>query len=380
MTSFVTPALEPVAEALLELGAADPTYSAQLAVYHQGGPVLDITVGSGLAPASLLPVFSSSKGVTGVVVALLVERGQLDLDARVAAYWPEFARGGKGAVTVRQVLSHQAGVPGVDGGFSFEELLAHTPLAERLAEQRPFWQPGRAFRYHPLVLGTIADELVRRVDGRSVADVLAEDVTRPREIDVWMGTPAAQDHRVREVLFPSVEEYIELLAVSPIPPVSDQMETVSVPPGGALALLPRVNAEDFRRVGPPAAGVLATARGLAQLYAALRYDVGGPRLLSDDTIAQVSQTQAYGQELGTGFDGHFGVMFQLPFAPRWPFGSFRAFGHDGAGGSLAFCDPTYDLAFGYIVQKMPLEAGMDARAVQLTQLVRACLTAAPTLP
>ena len=103
-----------------------------------------------MAPDSLLPVYSSSKGATAVVVALLVQRGQLDLDATVASYWPEFAQGGKGSVTVRQLLSHQAGLVGVDGGFTWDELLAHTPLAERLAAQRPFWQPGQAFLYHAL--------------------------------------------------------------------------------------------------------------------------------------------------------------------------------------------------------------------------------------
>ena len=128
---------------------------------------------------SLLPVYSSSKGATAAVVALLVQRGQLDLDATVSSYWPEFAQGGKGAVTVRQLLSHQAGLPGVDGGFTWEELLAHAPLAERLAAQRPFWQPGQAFLYHGLTIGTLADELVRRIDGRTVADALREDVTGP---------------------------------------------------------------------------------------------------------------------------------------------------------------------------------------------------------
>lgn len=373
MTAFVARALEPVGAAFAALGASDPSYSAQLVVYHRGERVIDLVAGTGLAADSLLPVFSSSKGATGVVVGLLLQRGQLDLDARVSSYWSEFGQKGKAAITVRQALSHQAGLPGVDGGFSFEELLAHDPLATRIAAQRPFWQPGRAFAYHSLTIGTIADELVRRVDGRSVAQVLEQDVTRPRGIDVWMGTPASEDPRVAEVLLPSVEEYADPTATLPTPPVTDRIESVSMPPGGALALLPMVNGQAFRRVGPPAGGALATAGGLAKLYAALRHDVDGPRLLSDDTVAQMSQTQVFGAELGTGFDAHFGVIFQLPFAPRWPFGSFRAFGHDGAGGSMAFCDPTYDVAFGYVVQRIPAVVGMDPRAVELSRLVRQCL-------
>ncbi len=98
-------------------------------------------------------------------------------------------------------------------------------------------------------------------------------------------------------------------------------------------------------------------------------------MLDDETIAQMSQIQAAGVELGTGLEARFGVIFQVPCTPRWPFGSVRAFGHDGAGGSLAFCDPTHDVAFGYTVQRLPLPGGMDTRAVELAAAVRRCLGA-----
>ncbi len=354
---------------------ADPTYSAQLCVHVGPERVLDLTGGVGMDPDSLLPVYSSSKGATAIVIALLVQRGQLDLDAKVASYWPEFAQCGKDAVTVRQMLSHQAGLPGVDGGFTWDELLGHTPLAERLAAQRPFWQPGQAFLYHAVTIGTLADELVRRIDGRTVADALREEVTAPRGIDVWMGTPASEDHRVVEAQPPSVEELMAFLAESPgALGGGDDITAQSLPPGNPMEMLSRVNDVHLRRVGPPAAGVLASARGLGALYASVRHEIGGqPRVLTDDTIAQMSQIQVSGIELGTGLEARFGVIFQVPCAPRWPFGSMRAFGHDGAGGSLAFCDPMYDVAFGYTVQRLPLPGGMDARAVELSRIVRQCL-------
>ena len=278
-------------------------------------------------------------------------------------------------MTVRQLLSHQAGLPGVDGGFTWEELLAHTPLAERLAAQRPFWQPGQAFLYHGLTIGTLADELVRRIDGRTVATALREDVTGPRGIDVWMGTPASEDHRVVEALPPTADEAAAYLATLDEPPgPTDVVTRHSSPPGPVSDLFRRVNDEACRRVGPPAAGVLATARGLAALYASLRHEVGGqPRLLTDDTIGQMSQIQVAGRELGTDLLARFGVIFQAPCSPRWPFGSVRAFGHDGAGGSLAFCDPEHDVAFGYTVQRLPMPGGMDVRAVELARLVRRSL-------
>ena len=252
---------ELVHDAFQRFCAADPTYSAQLAVHIGAERFVDLTGGPGMQPDSLLPVYSSSKGATAVVVGLLVQRGQLDLDATVASYWPEFAQAGKGSVTVRQMLSHQAGLVGVDGGFTWEELLAHAPLAERLAAQRPFWQPGRAFLYHGLTIGTLADELVRRIDGRTVAEALRADVTGPRGIDVWMGTPASEDHRVVEAQAPTGEELMAFIAQSPGGlDLGDDLGSLSVPRGNPLELLRRVNDETLRRVGPPAAGVLASAR------------------------------------------------------------------------------------------------------------------------
>ena len=126
--------------------------------------------------------------------------------------------------------------------------------------------------------------------------------------------------------------------------------------------------------GTPAAGMLASGRGLAALYASLRHEVADePRVLTDDTIAQMSQIQAAGVELGSGLPARFGIIFQVPCPPRWAFGSVRAFGHDGAGGSLAFCDPTFDLSFGYTVQRLPLPGGLDPRAVEFSRVVRHCL-------
>ena len=369
MTSF-----DPVLEAFREFCDADPTYSAQLSVHVAGEQVLDAS--HGMAPDALLPVYSSSKGATAVAVALLVQRGQLDLDATVASYWPEFAQGGKGGIPVRQLLSHQAGLPGVDGGFTYEELLDQDALAARLAAQRPLWQPGQAFLYHAVTIGTLADELVRRIDGRSVSQVLREDVTGPRGIDVWMGTPESEDGRVVDAQAPTGEELMTFLAEFPDAfSLEDGLTMVSLPGSDPLQMLARVNQVEFRRFGQPASGMLASARGLAALYASLRHEVAGePPVLTEDTIAQMSQIQVAGTELGSGQPARFGVMFMVPCPPRWPFGSPRAFGHDGAGGSLAFCDPTFDMGFGYTVQRLPLPGGMDARAVELARVVRRCLS------
>ncbi len=305
---------------------ADPTYFAQMAVYVGEERVVDVA--QGLSVDALIPVYSSSKGASAVVVALLVQRGQLDLDEMVATYWPEFAQGGKGAVTVRQLLSHQAGLLGVDGGFTWEELIAHSALAERLAAQRPFWQPGSGFMYRAVTIGTLADELVRRIDGRTLAQVLREDVTAPRQIDVWMGTPESEDWRVKDALPPTAEELTTYLVESPDALSSgDGPAALSLPSTGAMDMLRTVNEVAMRRAGPPAAGALASGRGLAALYASLRDEVNDcPRVLTDDTIRPMSQIQVTGPEMGTGLPVRFGVLFQVPCPPRWPFGTPSAFG------------------------------------------------------
>lgn len=367
--TLTAPQLDPVRDAFLAIGDSDPTYSAQLAIYYRGSPILDLTVGTGLTEDALLPVFSSSKGAIGLVIALLVERRALDLDATVASYWPEFGRADKDRVTVRQLLSHQGGLVGVDGGYTDAELLAHEPLAERLASQRPLWHPGRAFSYHALTIGTLADELVRRIDGRPLGTVFADDIAGPRDIDVHLGAGPDLDPRVADVALPTDAELTEWAERLPVPE-PDGLSAMASPRSDKLLYL-RVNDEDFRRVGPPAAGGLATARGLARMYACLHHDLGGDgRLLSPDTIDQVSQVQVAGTDLGSGLEARFGIVFQTPNPPRLPFGSARAFGHDGAGGSLAFCDPLYDLSFGYLTQRIPLPGGADARAIGLTRILR----------
>ena len=217
-----------------------------------------------------------------MVISLLLEREQLDLDADGRVVLARVRGKGKGAVTVRQLLSHQAGLNGVDGGFTTEELLAHEPLAERLAAQRPLWHPGAGVEYHAVTLGTLADELVRRIDGRTLADVLSQDVTTPRGIDIWMGTPESQDHRVLEALPPTSEEFAAFLANPPagvdLVGGSGRLAGLSLPAGGIFDLFTRVNSIEFRRVSPPAAGMTATARGLAALYVCLRHEIGGQAL------------------------------------------------------------------------------------------------------
>ena len=364
----VAPGYEPVRDALLAYTELDPTYSAQLAVHRGSDRVVDLTVGDALAPDSLMPVFSCSKGASAIVVAHLIDRGLLDLDERVAAYWPEFAANGKAAITVKALLSHQAGLSGVDGGYTYAELFAHSALAERLAAQFPLWQPGAAHSYHALTIGVLADELVRRVSGETLPAMFTKLVTDARGVDFHLGTPAELDHRFVPIDLPTPEE---MAAWTPPAGLFEPggYSNASAP-SDPIPLYMRCNDEDFRRAAVPAAGGTASARGLAAMYAGVANPLAGhDRLVGASALTKASQLQVDGNDLSHGIHFRYATMWQKP-TPRHNWGSFRSFGHDGAGGALGYHDPAINISFGYTVKRLPLPGGVDARALALSKVVR----------
>jgi CubicO group peptidase (beta-lactamase class C family) len=368
------PGFEPVAAEFGRLLAADADAAGQFCAYSGGQLVADLWGGDGIAPDDLQGVFSSTKGVAAICVALLVQAGSLDLDARVSRYWPEFAGGGKGEVTVRVALSHQAGLPGVEPQLTLDEVMDHDLVAARLAAQVPHWRPGAAHGYHGLTIGTIMDELVRRVTGTRVADFFRTRVGEPRGIDFYIRTPDDVDDRVR----PLLRQHLPAPGPGPVP--------AGPPPAGpdslsGLAfntdaprprdLMPNIRA--FRASGQAAAAGTGSARGLARLYAMCTDVVDGfPRLLTDDTIARVTQIQADGQDLVLRFPTRFAIVFQKASDGN-PFGSHQAFGHDGAGGSMAAADPWHGIAYAWIPRRMSYPGGADARGLRLAEVLRDCL-------
>jgi CubicO group peptidase (beta-lactamase class C family) len=174
--------------------------------------VVDLTGGPDLAEDSVTGVFSVSKGISALVIATLVRDGQLVLDERVAHYWPEFGACGKDTITVRQLLSHQAGLVGVPGGLAFEELRDSSIAAARLAAACPDWRPGSDFGYHGITIGVFMEELTRRITGRTLQETYESEIRTPHDIDFYLGLPAAAEPRFREVLpmAPNSEQQAEL--------------------------------------------------------------------------------------------------------------------------------------------------------------------------
>jgi CubicO group peptidase (beta-lactamase class C family) len=371
---------EPVAEEFRRLLAVERDARGQFCGYLRGQRVVDLWAGEDVAADDLQGVYSSTKGVAGVCVALLVQRGALDLDAPVSRYWPEFAGGGKGEVTVRLALSHQAGLPGFEPQLTLEEVIDHDTVAARLAAQVPHWRPGKGHGYHGLTIGAIMDELVRRTAGVPVAEFFRKEIGDPRGIDFYIRTPADVDHRVR-MLAPAspTPEQEQAQRGGPPPALPDSLTGMTfnvAVPARTDELLPNLRA--VRDSGQAAVAGVGSARGLARLYAMCIGEVDGfPPLLTGDTVAQVGQIQTAGEDLVLRFPTRYGIVFQKA-DDLHQYGSHQAFGHDGAGGSIAIADPWHAVSYAWIPRRMSFPGGADARGLGLARILREC--AAATAP
>jgi CubicO group peptidase (beta-lactamase class C family) len=352
-----------------------PDYEGQLCAYVHGRKVVDLWVGHGVAADSLYGVFSSTKGAAHLVAALLVQDGTLELDRKVTYYWPEFGAEGKGALTLRDLLTHRAGLIGIDSGFTREELADDRAVAERLADQRPFWRPGTAFGYHALTLGALIGEVVRRATGRTLQEVYEERVRAPYGLEFFLGLPEALEIRFRSVqpMAPTPEQQAVLDSVPKGPHTLASIAfNTHVPEPGEL--VDHANSRTVRAKGPASAGGVAAARGLAGMYAAAISEVDGrPPLLKPDTVAEVGQIHSIGYDLVARTHRSFGLGFQATADAWYPFLGAGTFGHSGAGGSQAFADPRSGLAYGYTRRRCAFPGGA---APENERLVRAVHSAA----
>ncbi|MEV0258520.1 serine hydrolase domain-containing protein [Streptomyces sp. NPDC050732] len=360
------------------LAAEDPHHAGQLAAYVKGRKVVDLWVGPDTDGDTLYGVYSSTKGAAHLVVALLVQDGTLDLDREVAHYWPEFAAGGKGSATLRELLAHRVGVVGADSGFSPEELADDRAIAGRLAAQRPYWRPGTAFGYHALSIGALAGEVVFRATGRTLRELYEERVRAPHGLDFFLGLPEEHEGRFRSVLpMDPTPEQRALLASLPTGP--QNLSSIAFNRNAAeptdIEVLP--NSRALRAKGPASVGGVASARGLAGMYAAAVTGVEGREpLLDADTVAEFGQVQSAGYDLVARAHKVFAVGFQATSEVWYPFLGAGSIGHSGAGGSQAFADPRSGLAYGYTRRRYAFPGGPAAENERLARVVHAAALAA----
>ena len=370
----------PVAELMASFAAEDPGYSGQLAVYQAGRLVLDMAVGPDATPESLTGVFSCSKGAGAIVMALLVQRGLLDLEAPVAVYWPEFAAAGKEHLTVAQLLSHQAGLPGVPGGFTQEELHDSRLAAAIIAATPPLWSAPGIHCYHALTMGVFMEELARRCAGETLQHIYDRRIRAPHGIDFHLGLPEELEPRYRPVLGSGQER--PAVFIDPFSPLGLAVNSTGGfdgPKGRSFEIMDVPNVRSIREAGSASIGGVANARGLARLYAAVStgfVDESGDEhapLLSAETIELVGRDRVFGLDRSHNNPGAFAIGFMKPHAAN-DFGSARAFGHDGANGAIGYADPAYGLAVGYVPARAEAN-GTGSRGGQLSVLARQVLLA-----
>jgi CubicO group peptidase (beta-lactamase class C family) len=353
---------------------------ASYAFYVDGTQVVDLwggertDTGAPYDGDTLQVVFSSTKGAAAACAHLLAQRGQLDFDAPVVCYWPEFGEAGKEHIPVRWLLSHQAGLPTIDAQLTREEALAWEPVIHALEVQKPYWEPGVAHGYHALTYGHLVGEVVRRVDGREIGRFFQEEFAEPLGLELWIGLPEEQDSRVAPMIGTGTDVE-EMLG-------ADSLIVRALNFNGALKgdLASNANQRDFRAAVIPAASGVSNARSLARFYAGLIGGIAdGPSegLLTPGQIATASTLQASGADQVMSFPGFdvettFGLGF-WPASPFAPMGGVRAFGHYGAGGSVGFADPEHRVAGGYVMSRMGIGISDDPRS---SALIRASYEAA----
>jgi len=349
-----------------EVGAAVCVYVDGEPVVDLWGGVADATTGRPWSPDTVVLVYSSTKGVTSVCANRLIEQGALDPAAPVARYWPEFAANGKAGITVAQLMSHQAGLPLVEGDFTLDEVLAWDPMVQALAAQAPIWEPGTQHGYHMRTFGWMVGELVRRVSGRTIGAYLRDEIAAPLGLDFWIGLPTEIEPRVAR-LVPPEHDLGALLKQ-----LGGELLLASVfsNPGDLFGYNDMWNTRALHAAELPSSNGIGDARSLARLYASCIGDVDGVRTLQAETVAAATVEQACGKDAVLMIDSCFGLGFMLGSS----FGAANprsAFGHAGAGGSLAFADPEARVGFGYVMNDLRFDANAegDPRSAELVRAV-----------
>ncbi|GAA2496318.1 serine hydrolase domain-containing protein [Streptomyces gobitricini] len=373
---------EPVRDAFLRNFQQRGERGAAVAVYRDGRKVVDLWAGTrdvdGTAPWAVdtaQVVRSATKGVAAAVPLLLHQRGQLDLDAPVGTYWPEYKAAGKERTLVRHLLSHQAGVPALDRPLTLAEAADLSVASDAIAAQAPVWEPGTDHGYHAHTYGFLLSALVQRVTGRSIGRWVAEEIARPLGLDLWIGLPADEAHRAGRV--GPVEEPADggALRLRPKRSVADAYADPSSLTRRAFSVItpsPDENDPAYRAAELPASAGISTARALARFYAATLGPVDGHRLFAPATLAMARTEESAGPDRVLVVSTRFGLGHML-HGPASPLLSPGSFGHPGRGGSLGFADPASGVALGYVTNGMRKGVTADPRAQALVRAVRTAI-------
>ncbi|WP_235900505.1 serine hydrolase domain-containing protein [Lolliginicoccus suaedae] len=389
----------PVVEAFTQNFTHHHEIGAALAIYQHGKPVVDVwagyrDLGRGLPwqRDTRVPVFSTTKGITALVVASAVSRGFLDYDTVVTEWWPEFGQHGKQAVTVRQLLDHQAGLPVISTPLRTTDLHDLDALARILAAERPRWEPGTSHGYHPVSLGFYLNELFRRADPaqRTIGQYLAEEIAGPQGLQVSIGTTINGDGATggrsigadelamlrattRGVLIDNAREipWTMVLDIARHTALRQQRLSVEALSNPRVGLPQHASRETFIAPEMPSSNAVATARAIAALYSDAATP-GASEIISDELRAELAAPSLPGaipdHDLVLNVPSRYHLGFRKPH-PTFPFGrrtgpadgDGRGFGTTGIGGSFGYADPTAGIGFGYVMNQLGVAMLDDPR-------------------
>lgn len=362
---------------------------ASVCVTVDGDTVVDLWGGHAVATTAqpwerdtISVVWSCTKGATALCAHVLVARGDIDLDATVATYWPEFAKNGKDDITVRMLLAHQAGLaalrePLPEGGFCDWEA-----MVDRLAAEEPLWKPGARHGYHAVTFGHLVGEVVRRVSGRSLGSFFRDEIAEPLGLDFHIGLPASEDGRVAPIVPAPLPGPDDILPSFYREALQDPTSIAGMIlfNSGSVFLPGWIDSREARQAEIPALNGVTNARGLAGMYRplALGGASDGVQLVDAETLAAMSTvTSASSVDAAMLVPTRWSLGFvkSIDNARRRPGDrdgvvlSEDAFGHVGMGGSIGFADPPARLSFAYTMNRQAMSTGLDERGQSLIDAV-----------
>jgi len=307
---------------------------------------------------TIVNVYSTTKTMTALTALLLADRGQLDFDAPVARYWPEFAANGKERIKVSHLMSHSAGLSGWKEKITKNDLYDWEKATSLLAAQAPFWEPGTAPGYHAMTQGYLVGEVIRRIDGRTVGAVFREEIAQPLGADFHIGLPASEDSRVAELIPPPPGD-----AVGDQPNMNELVRNMSTNPGIDVA---ETKTRAWRGAEIPAAGGTGNARSIAEIHAILANGgvAKGKRFMSEAGCRKALELQIEGRDLVMDVPARFGMGFGLA-GGLIPLPNPNSIFWGGYGGSLAIIDMDAKTSFGYAMNRMVGTTTGDLRAFSL---------------
>ena len=381
----VSQGFEGVRDAFVKTFANKPNMGASLAIRVEGqevvnlyGGTADHIVSSPWNEQTISVIFSCSKGLMSILAAKAVQDGKLSYDDLVSKYWPEFTAAGKDKVTVGDLLSHKAGLSAPRVDISTQEAIDWTFVTNLLAAQEPLWEPGSGYAYHALTHGWLIGEVLRRVTGLSVGELFKKTIANPLDAEAWIGLPLELEDRVAKMHAGStLLKLVADQAAARTPQVIDwshrAMTLGGAFPSELVTYDSGFNTQEVHAAEIPGAGGISDASSLAAIWSATVSATQGIRLLTDETVELATQVVSEGKPVWDvpGPWPRFGMGFQLDGEAR-RYLSSQGFGHDGAGGQVAFADPKHKVGLAFLTNQM--EAIDDFRGTDIIKALGEALT------